>query len=161
MSLEKVKTLKEIGVTRVSLGVENFNDEILEVNGRAHLSPEIFRAYEWLQQVGFPQINVDLIAGMIGETDENWAQCIERVKQMEPDNITIYQMELPYNTLIAREMQGAGDHVAHCRLGHETPLGQRSDGFPLRGGLPHFERQRAGAEPRHRPLRLPGPSLPR
>ncbi len=76
LSLEKVKTLKDIGVTRVSLGVENFNDEILENNGRAHLSPEIFRAYDWLQQVGFPQINVDLIAGMIGESDDNWANCI-------------------------------------------------------------------------------------
>ncbi len=108
LSLEKVKMLKEIGVTRVSLGVENFNDEILETNGRAHLSPEIFRAYDWLQQVGFPQINVDLIAGMVGETEENWANCVERVKQMEPDNITIYQMELPFNTVIAREMKEQG-----------------------------------------------------
>ncbi len=108
LSLEKIKTLKEIGVTRVSLGVENFNDEILEANGRAHLSPEIFRAYEWLNQVGFPQINVDLIAGMIGETDENWTRCVQRVRDMEPDNITIYQMELPHNTLIAREMKDLG-----------------------------------------------------
>jgi len=108
LSLEKVKMLKEIGVTRVSLGVENFDDQILENNGRAHLSPEIFRAYEWLQQVGFPQINVDLIAGMIGETDDNWARCVDRVKEMEPDNVTIYQMELPYNTLIAREMKEMG-----------------------------------------------------
>jgi oxygen-independent coproporphyrinogen III oxidase len=103
-----VKTLKDIGVTRVSLGVENFNDEILENNGRAHLSPEIFRSYDWLQQVGFPQINVDLIAGMIGESDDNWADCIEQVKKLEPDNITIYQMELPHNTLIAREMKELG-----------------------------------------------------
>jgi oxygen-independent coproporphyrinogen-3 oxidase len=108
LSLEKVKTLKDIGVTRVSLGVENFNDEILENNGRAHLSPEIFRAYDWLQQVGFPQINVDLIAGMIGESDENWADCVEKVKQLEPDNITIYQMELPHNTLISREIKELG-----------------------------------------------------
>ena len=78
LSLEKVQTLKEIGVTRVSLGVENFNDKILEENGRAHLSAEIFRAYDWIQQVGFPQINIDLIAGMIGETDENWTDCVER-----------------------------------------------------------------------------------
>lgn len=108
LSLEKVRTLKEIGITRVSLGVENFDDAILEANGRAHLSPEIFRAYDWIQQVGFPQVNVDLIAGMIGETDENWAACIERVKQMSPDNITIYQMELPHNTVIAREMKQLG-----------------------------------------------------
>lgn len=108
LSLEKVKTLKEIGVTRVSLGIENFDDRILEENGRAHLSPEIDRAYGWLQQVGFPQINVDLIAGMIGETDENWTACVERVAEMDPDNITIYQMELPHNTIISKEMKEQG-----------------------------------------------------
>jgi oxygen-independent coproporphyrinogen III oxidase len=51
----KLETLKEIGVTRLSLGVENFNDEILEANGRAHLSAEIFRAYDWAREVGFDQ----------------------------------------------------------------------------------------------------------
>lgn len=111
LSLEKVKTLKEIGVTRVSLGVENFKDSILEENGRAHLSPEIFRAYDWLQQVGFSQINLDLIAGMIGETDENWQQCVEKMAELSPDNITIYQMELPFNTLISKEMKETG-HAA-------------------------------------------------
>ena len=105
LSLEKIQTLKEIGITRISLGVENFNDAILEENGRAHLSPEIDRAYDWIQQVGFPQVNIDLIAGMIGETDDNWSKCIERARAMQPDNITIYQMELPFNTLISKEMR--------------------------------------------------------
>ena len=108
LSHEKVKTLKEIGVTRVSLGVENFDDTILEENGRAHLSPEVDRAYGWIQQVGFPQVNIDLIAGMIGENDENWARCVERAAAMGPDNITIYQMELPHNTLISKEMKESG-----------------------------------------------------
>ena len=108
LSLDKVETLKEIGVTRVSLGVENFNDQILEANGRAHLSPEIERAYGWIRQVGFPQVNVDLIAGMIGETDENWHRCIDKVLELEPDNLTIYQMELPFNTIISKEMQEGG-----------------------------------------------------
>ena len=108
LSLEKVQTLKDIGVTRISLGVENFNDAILEENGRAHLSPEIGRAYEWIQQVGFPQVNIDLIARMIGETDQNWAECIEKARAMAPDNITIYQMELPHNTIISKEMKERG-----------------------------------------------------
>ena len=105
LSLEKVKTLRDIGVTRVSLGVENFDDKILEENGRAHLSPEILKAYGWLQDVGFPQINIDLIAGMVGETDENWAACVEKAIAMAPDNITIYQMELPFNTVYSKEIQ--------------------------------------------------------
>jgi oxygen-independent coproporphyrinogen-3 oxidase len=113
LSLEKVQTLKEIGITRVSLGVENFNDRILEENGRAHLSAEIFRAYEWLQQVGFPQINIDLIAGMVGETDENWSACVEKAIEMEPDNVTIYQMELPWNTVYSKEI---------LELGIESPV---------------------------------------
>jgi oxygen-independent coproporphyrinogen-3 oxidase len=104
LSLEKVQTLREIGITRVSLGIENFNDKILEENGRAHLSPEVFRAYDWLKQVGFPQINVDLIAGMIGETDDNWHACLDKVIELRPDNVTVYQMELPFNTLISKEM---------------------------------------------------------
>ncbi len=108
LSLEKVQTLKEIGITRVSLGVENFNDSILEENGRAHLSPEVLQAYEWIQNVGFPQVNIDLIAGMIGETDENWHRCLEKAAEMDPDNITIYQMELPFNTLISKEMKESG-----------------------------------------------------
>ena len=105
---EKVRTLKEIGVTRVSLGIENFKDSILEANGRAHLSPEIFKAYDWLKQNEFPQINIDLIAGMIGEDDENWQKCVEQAAALEPDNITIYQMELPHNTIISKEMKELG-----------------------------------------------------
>ncbi len=108
LSLEKVQTLKEIGITRISLGVENFDDTILEENGRAHLAPEIFRAYDWIRQVGFPQVNIDLIAGMIGETDENWRRCVEQARAMDPDNITIYQMELPFNTLISKDMREQG-----------------------------------------------------
>lgn len=113
LSLEKVQTLKDIGVTRVSLGVENFNPEILEENGRAHLKDEIFRAYDWIRQVGFPQVNIDLIAGMVGETDENWHDCVTRAIEMEPDNVTIYQMELPWNTVYSKEI---------LREGKETPV---------------------------------------
>ena len=108
LSMEKLETLRDIGITRISLGVENFDDKILEENGRAHLSPEVMRAYEWIRQVGFPQVNIDLIAGMVGETDENWSRCIDRAVEMQPDNITIYQMELPFNTVYSKEMRDLG-----------------------------------------------------
>lgn len=108
LSLDKLQTLREIGVTRVSLGVENFDDTILEANGRAHLSPEISRAYDWIRDVGFPQVNIDLIAGMVGETDDNWRRCIDRAIEMQPDNITIYQMELPFNTVYSKEIRDLG-----------------------------------------------------
>jgi len=72
----KLETLKGLGVTRLSLGIENFDDQILEANGRAHLSAEILRAYSWAEQIGFDQVNIDLIAGMVGETWDKWRQTV-------------------------------------------------------------------------------------
>lgn len=104
----KLETLKDIGVTRLSLGVEHFDDGILELNGRAHLSEEVYRAYRWAREVDFPQINIDLIAGMMGETEEKWRECVRRAVELEPDSVTIYQMELPGNTPISQEMIKGG-----------------------------------------------------
>jgi oxygen-independent coproporphyrinogen III oxidase len=104
----KLETLKDIGVTRLSLGVEHFDDEILAANGRAHLSPEIYRAYAWAREVGFPQINLDLISGMMGETEEKWREAVRRTIELAPDSVTIYQMELPYNTVISQDILKKG-----------------------------------------------------
>jgi oxygen-independent coproporphyrinogen-3 oxidase len=105
----KLTAIRNMGVTRLSLGIENFDDAILEANGRAHRSAEIFRAYEFARKLAFPQINIDLIAGMLGESDANWKDCIERTLALSPDSITIYQMELPFNTTISKDvMKGTG-----------------------------------------------------
>ena len=112
MSLAKVQALAEVGVTRLSLGVENFNPEILELNNRAHRAVEIHRTYGYAREVGFQSINIDLISGMIGETDENWSECIERTLEMNAESVTIYQMEVPYNTTIYRRMQEDGKESA-------------------------------------------------
>ena len=105
----KLDGIRRMGVTRLSLGVENFDDRILELNGRAHRSPEIARTFRYARTIGFPQINIDLIAGMLGETDRNWHACIQRTLKLEPDSITIYQMELPYNTTISGDLlKGTG-----------------------------------------------------
>ncbi|HET9786118.1 MAG TPA: coproporphyrinogen-III oxidase family protein, partial [Pyrinomonadaceae bacterium] len=110
----KLETLKEIGVTRLSLGAEHFDDEILAANGRAHLSAEIYSVYDMAREVGFPQINLDLIAGMVGETEEKWRDAVARALDLQPDSVTIYQMELPYNTVISQEMinQGISSPIA-------------------------------------------------
>jgi oxygen-independent coproporphyrinogen-3 oxidase len=94
-----------IGVTRLSLGVENFDSHILEINGRAHRTDEIYRAYKFARSINFPQINIDLISGMVEETDENWRENVSKTIELLPDSVTIYQMEIPYNTGIYKEMK--------------------------------------------------------
>ncbi len=100
----KLDVIRTSGVTRLSLGVENFDDRILELNGRAHRSPEIARSFAYARSIGFPQINIDLIAGMLGETDANWQACIRRTLELDPDSVTIYPMELPFNTTISADL---------------------------------------------------------
>ncbi len=106
LSQPKVNALRELGVTRISLGVENFGDAVLEENGRAHLSAEIHKSWDWIREADFPNTNIDLIAGMVGETDENWQETVRRAIELSPDSVTIYQMELPYNTVYSRDLLG-------------------------------------------------------
>ncbi len=108
----KVKVIREIGVTRLSLGVEHFDERTLKLNGRAHGASEIDRAYGFIREQGFPQVNIDLIAGMMGDTDEGWQFAIKRTLELQPDSVTIYQMEIPYNTTIYKDMQTDGHEVA-------------------------------------------------
>ncbi len=108
----KLRAIRDLGVTRLSLGIEHFDDHILEVNGRAHRSKEVERAYAFAREIGFPQINIDLIAGMVEETEEKWRMAVERAVALKPDSVTIYQMEVPYNTGIYRQMKAEGKLVA-------------------------------------------------
>ena len=108
----KLAALRQIGVTRLSLGIEHFDDHILEINGRAHRSKEIARAYAYAREVGFPQINIDLIAGMVEETEDKWKMAVAKTLELAPDSVTIYQMEVPFNTGIYRQMKAEGKLVA-------------------------------------------------
>jgi len=106
LSEPKVKTLRELGVTRLSLGVENFSDSILEENGRAHLSGEVYKSWEWIQAAGFPNVNIDLISGMVGENWDAWRDSVRKTIALSPDSVTIYQMELPFNTVYSKDILG-------------------------------------------------------
>lgn len=105
LSQTKVKTLREeLGVTRLSLGIENFSDELLEENGRAHLSKQVYDAWQWIVDAEFANVNIDLISGMVGETWDNWKRNIDKTLELSPESVTIYQMELPFNTVYSKDI---------------------------------------------------------
>ena len=112
LNAAKLAAIKQVGVTRLSLGIEHFDDHVLEINGRAHRSGEVYAAYERARAENFSQINIDLIAGMVEETEALWQRNIEETIKLRPDSVTIYQMEVPYNTTIYKEMKAAGKLVA-------------------------------------------------
>ena len=120
LTQKKLQAIKGIGVTRLSLGVENLNDNILEENGRAHLSKEVYRIDPWIKELDFDQVNIDLISGMIGETWESWQETVQKTIELDPDSITVYQLELPFNTVYSKDILG-GDAlpVADWKLKRE------------------------------------------
>ncbi len=129
LTQHKLTAIRKMGVTRLSLGVENFDDRILEINGRAHRSPEIETAYNFARSLAFPQINIDLIAGMLGETDDNWKRNVEKTIALQPDSVTIYQMELPYNTTISKDLLQKTGQMTGSLAGWDTKRRWVQDAF--------------------------------
>lgn len=100
-----LEALREIGVTRLSMGVQSFDNTLLKMNGRIHLAEDVLRAYSLIEQAGFGSVNLDLMAGLMGETGEQWKDAIRRVIELGPDSVTIYQTEIPYNTQLYRDLK--------------------------------------------------------
>ena len=105
VTLDKLQALRELGVTRLSLGVQQLDDEVLERNGRVHSVADVEAAYAAIRQVGFEVVNLDLMVGLVGETETSVERGLERVLQLAPDSVTVYQLEIPYNTPLCRELR--------------------------------------------------------
>ena len=71
------------------------------------------KSWDWIIDAGFPNINIDLISGMVGETWDNWQRYVRKTIELSPDSVTIYQMELPFNTVYSQ---------GHSRQPVETPV---------------------------------------
>lgn len=103
----KLSILRDAGVTRLSLGVQTLDDDVLRLNRRVHLRNDVERAYERIRRVGFRVVNLDLIVGLPGESGASVDRSLEDVIAMSPESITIYQLEIPQNTPLFRSTRDA------------------------------------------------------
>ncbi len=97
---EKVATMRELGVTRLSMGVQTMDDELLHKNGRSHSSEWVYRAVGWARDNAFPVVNLDLMSGVIDETPETWDRSLQAFIDLKIEHISIYRMEIYKNTLL-------------------------------------------------------------
>lgn len=98
VSKKKMDTLRKLGVNRLSMGVQSFDDEIIKLSGRGHNKKQALRAIDIAQQVGDWQVNIDLLSGLAGETPETWARTVEFALATGVESITVYKMEAYSNT---------------------------------------------------------------
>ena len=102
---EKLKTLKSLGVDRISMGVQSLDDDILLKNGRNHLSNQFYKTFEETRNAGFDWINCDIMSGMLGITDESWQNTVKTLADWRPENVAIYKMEVYYNTKLFKKVR--------------------------------------------------------
>ena len=87
---EKLAIAKRHGVTRISVNPQTLSDEILEKVGRRHTVADFYRAYEMAERSGIPHINVDLIAGLPGDSFAEFSHTIDGVLALDPSNLTVH-----------------------------------------------------------------------
>ena len=90
VSVRKAELLHKLGVTRVSLGVQSWDDELLKLLGREHNSQQAEQSFHILRAAGFANINVDLMFGLPEQTIEQWKFTLEKTIALQPDHISAY-----------------------------------------------------------------------
>lgn len=99
---DKLKALEECGVTRISINPQTFIDETLEILGRAHTTKQLYEAFELAREFSF-DVNMDLIAGLPGESYEDFVTSLNNAIALNPENITVHTLSLKRGSTLKEE----------------------------------------------------------
>lgn len=98
LTLNKLKTMKECGVNRLSIGLQAVQNNHLEYIGRVHTYEEFEKNYYQAKEVGFENINIDLMYALPNQSKEDWMESLEKVVNLNPTHISAYSLILEENT---------------------------------------------------------------
>ena len=91
---EKLETLKKWGITRISINPQTMKDETLKIIGRRHTVAQTVESFQMARELGFDDINMDLIMGLPEESLEDVKNTLDQVKALKPDNLTVHSLAL-------------------------------------------------------------------
>lgn len=100
--LEYVRGLLALGVNRISMGIQSFNDDILRWMNRRHDAGNAVKAFHILRESGVRNISIDLIFGISQLTDETWKDTIEKALELSPEHISAYQLSIEEGSALAK-----------------------------------------------------------
>lgn len=149
VSLEKAQRLRELGVNRVSMGVQAWQPHLLQTLGRVHTAAQAERSFAILREAGFARLNLDLIFGIPGQTAEDWRESLERTMALRPEHISAYCLTYEEDTPFFAQLQAGLFEIEEER---EAELFQLTQELLTAGGWPPYEISNfapEGAECRH------------
>lgn len=105
ITLDKLQVMKKHKVGRISVNPQTMNDETLRLIGRAHSSSQAVEAMEMARQVGFTNINMDLIVGLPGEDAQSCINTLEQIKNLQPESLTVHSLAIKRAANLNMEME--------------------------------------------------------
>ncbi len=104
---ETLGAFRSLGINRASFGVQTFNDRSLKLLARGHDANDARHTYKMLRDAGFDNISFDLIAGLPGQTLEDWEGNLDEAIKMQPEHLSLYLLEIHEGTPLAEQVRSA------------------------------------------------------
>jgi oxygen-independent coproporphyrinogen-3 oxidase len=101
---ELARSWRESGINRVSLGVQSFVEREIRRTGRKHSAQMVADEIAVLRDAGIGSINIDLIAGLPGQTESSWHESLEQVERLAPEHVSVYMLEVDEDSRLGKEM---------------------------------------------------------
>ena len=105
MTLEKLKEIREIGINRLSIGIQSFQNHVLKFIGRQHSSDDAVNVYRMAREAGFSNITVDLMFGIPNQSIEDLQRDLNILKELKPENVSIYSLIWEEGTVFWSKLQ--------------------------------------------------------
>jgi oxygen-independent coproporphyrinogen-3 oxidase len=138
----KSEAWRQVGINRISLGVQSFNDAELKASGRIHRAKDAAAAVNTLRQSGFANISADLIAGMPHQTPVTWQQSLEGLQSLRPEHISIYLMEIDSQSHLGAEVLSGGPRYSAKEIPTDDAMADSYEyarEFLAGAGYQHYE----------------------
>ena len=110
---EKLEVLYKHGVTRISINPQTFKQETLQIIGRRHTVEQVIEAYHMAREIGFDNINMDLILGLPGELEEDVQRTIDKVVELAPDSLTVHSLAIKRASKLSQWIMENGVKTLH------------------------------------------------
>lgn len=107
---DKLPVYRELGINRLSMGLQSADNEELKCLGRIHTYEDFRQVYQWAREAGFTNINVDLMSAIPGQTLESYEDTLRKVADLEPEHISAYSLIIEEGTPFY-ERYGEGRHA--------------------------------------------------
>src|SRR6478736_3657207 len=132
----KARLFRDLGVTRVSLGIQSFTPHVLEILGREHSVAQASESVAILRDAGIPSINIDLMFSIPGQSKDDWEKTLEHAVSLEPDHISAYNLTYEEDTAFFESLRRG---EMRENEDHDAEFFHLADEFLTESGFDHYE----------------------